>query len=159
MCLNNRIPYPTLRSSWDLPSSQRFFSCMPGAQTPTDPRESHHVPTLGRCLCSLFAAWFPGSATLSRPSSGANDSSVLASSFSTLSPSALLIFDEAVITSGWCGHPLAYKILYVRFTTFVHDSPSLLTKASLSASGATLDTGGWLTLTRPGLTPSKKRKA
>jgi len=105
MCLNNRIPYPTLRSSWDLPSSRRFFSCMPGAQTPTDPRESRHVPTLGRCLCSLFAAWFPGSATISRPSSGANDSSVLASSFSTLSPSALLNFDEAVIASGWRGHP------------------------------------------------------
>jgi len=44
--------------------------------------------------------------------------------------------------------PLAYKILCVRFTYSVHASASVLTRATLSAVGATLDTGGWLALAR-----------
>ena len=49
---------------------------------------------------------------------------------------------------GGADTPLAYKILYVRFTSVVHDGSSIPTKASLSVRGATLDTGGWLALTR-----------
>jgi hypothetical protein len=55
-----------------------------------------------------------------------------------------IIINEAVIASGWCVTPLAYRILCVRFTCFVHAHSSVLTKASLSATGAILDTGGWL---------------
>jgi hypothetical protein len=68
-------------------------------------------------------------------------------------------FYEAVIASGWCNTPLAYKILCVRFTCVVHDGSRIPPEASLSATGTTLDTGGGLTLTRPGLSPGKKRQA
>jgi hypothetical protein len=56
--------------------------------------------------------------------------------------------------SGHAVAPAAYRILCVRFTSFVrqHDT-------SGSAVGATLDTGGWLALSRPGLSPSKIRQA
>ena len=56
--------------------------------------------------------------------------------------------------SGHAVAPAAYRILCVRFTSFVrqHDT-------SGSAVGATLDTGGWLTLSRPGLSPGKMRQA
>jgi hypothetical protein len=60
---------------------------------------------------------------------------------------------------GGADTPLAYKILCVRFTCVVHDGFSVPTKASLSATGVTLDTGRWLALTRPGLAPGKKRQA
>ena len=56
--------------------------------------------------------------------------------------------------SGHAIAPAAYRILCVRFTSFVrqHDT-------SGSAVGATLDTGGWLALARPGLSPGKMRQA
>ena len=56
--------------------------------------------------------------------------------------------------SGHTVAPAAYRILCVRFTSFVrqHDT-------SGSAVGATLDTGGWLALSRPGLSPGKMRQA
>ena len=56
--------------------------------------------------------------------------------------------------SGHAVAPTAYRILCVRFTSFVrqHDT-------SGSAVGATLDTGGWLALSRPGLSPGKMRQA
>ena len=56
--------------------------------------------------------------------------------------------------SGHAVAPAAYSILCVRFTSFVrqHDT-------SGSAVGATLDTGGWLALARPGLSPGKMRQA
>ena len=56
--------------------------------------------------------------------------------------------------SGYAVTPTAYRILCVRFTSFVrqHDT-------SGSAVGATLDTGGWLALARPGLSPGKMRQA
>jgi len=60
---------------------------------------------------------------------------------------------------GGADTPLAYKILCVRFTCVVHDGSSVPTEASLSATGATRDTGWWLALTRPGLSPGKKRQA
>jgi hypothetical protein len=132
---------------------------MPGARTPTDPRESRHDATLGRCLCSLLTAWFPGGATLSRPSSRRLDSSVLASRTLTLSPSASIPLTRLKSLQGGTDAPLAYKILCVRFTCVVHDRASVHTKASLSFTAATLDTGGWLVLTRPGLAPGKKRQA
>jgi hypothetical protein len=49
---------------------------------------------------------------------------------------------------GGAATPLAYKILCVRFTYVVHARFSVLTRATLSVIGATLDTGGWLALTR-----------
>ena len=55
--------------------------------------------------------------------------------------------------SGHAVAPTAYRILCVRFTCLVR-----LT-LSASATGATLDTGGWLALTRLGLPPSKIRQA
>ena len=56
--------------------------------------------------------------------------------------------------SGHAVAPTAYRILCVRFTSLVrqHDT-------SGSAVGATLDTGGWLALSRPGLSPGKMRQA
>ena len=56
--------------------------------------------------------------------------------------------------SGHTVAPTAYRILCVRFTSFVrqHDT-------SGSAVGATLDMGGWLALSRPGLSPGKMRQA
>jgi len=56
--------------------------------------------------------------------------------------------------SGHTVAPTAYKILCVRFTSFVHQQ-----NTSGSAVGATLDTGGWLALSRPGLSPGKMRQA
>jgi len=93
------------------------------------------------------------------PIARSNDSSVLASSLLTLSPSALLPLTRLKSLQGGADTPLAYKILCVRSTSVVHDGFSIPTKASLSATGVTLDTGGWLALTRPGLAPGKKRQA
>jgi len=41
----------------------------------------------------------------------------------------------------------------------VYASPVLFVGLSDSATGATLNTGGWLNLTRQGLSPCKTRKA
>jgi hypothetical protein len=68
-----------------------------------------------------------------------NDSSVLASSTLTLSPSALLPLTRLKSLQDGALTPLAYKILCVRFTCVVHDGSSVPTEASLSATGATLD--------------------
>ena len=54
--------------------------------------------------------------------------------------------------SGYAVTPAAYRILCVRFVRLVHQSLD-------SATDATLDTGGWLALTRPGLSPGKMRQA
>jgi hypothetical protein len=56
--------------------------------------------------------------------------------------------------SGHAVAPAAYRILCVRFTSFVRQPDT-----SGSAVGATLDTGGWLALSRPGLSPGKMRQA
>ena len=56
--------------------------------------------------------------------------------------------------SGHTVAPTAYRILWVRFTSFVRQH-----NTSGSAVGATLDTGGWLALSRPGLSPGKMRQA
>ena len=88
---------------------------------------------------------------------GSNDSSVLVSSSLTLSPSALLPLTRLKSLRGGADTPLAYKILCVRFTCVVHDGSSILSKASLSATGVTLDTGGWLALTRNHPDPSPDR--
>ena len=64
---------------------------------------------------------------------------------------------EAVPTFRSCELPTACTILCVRFTHFVH-----LWKFKTnfgSAVGATLDTGGWLTLSRQGLSPCKMHQA
>ena len=50
--------------------------------------------------------------------------------------------------------PVAYVILYVRFTALVRAG-----QVQYSARDATLDTGEWLTLTRQGLSPCKKCQA
>ena len=55
-------------------------------------------------------------------------------------------------TSGCATTPAAYRILCLRFARFVH-------RSSGSATHARLDTGGWLTLTRRGLSPRKMRRA
>ena len=55
-------------------------------------------------------------------------------------------------TSGCATTPAAYRILCLRFARFVHRSFG-------SATHARLDTGGWLALTRQGLSPCKMRRA
>ncbi len=55
-------------------------------------------------------------------------------------------------TSGCATTPTAYRILCLRFARLVHHSFG-------SATDARLDTGGWLTLTRQGLSPRKMRRA
>ena len=93
------------------------------------------------------------------PITRSSDSSVLASSRQTLSPSALFDLTRLFSLQDGAVVPLAYMILCVRFTPVVHACGSLPTITALSARGATRDTGGWLALTRPGLAPGKKRRA
>ena len=83
-----------------------------------------------------------------------NDSSVLASSYLTLSPSALSPLTRLISLQGG-----ASPLWPTRCS--VYASPLLFTFATvpyrfatLSARGATLDTGGWLTLTRDHPDPS-----
>ncbi|MBQ0731425.1 MAG: hypothetical protein KBT75_12035 [Oleispira antarctica] len=61
---------------------------------------------------------------------------------------------------------MAYIFLCVRFTCFVRLLYLILKKntgkyfrSTNSATGATLDTGGWLNLTRQGLAPCKMHQA
>jgi hypothetical protein len=93
------------------------------------------------------------------PIARSRDSSVLASSRQTLSPSAVFDLTRLLSLQDGAVVPLAYMILCVRFTPLVHACCSVPTTAALSARGATRDTGGWLALTRPGLAPGKKRRA
>ena len=86
-----------------------------------------------------------------------NDSSVLASSKLTLSPSALVSLTRLKSLQG--GAPPLWP---TRFS--VYASPLLFTfatvslpLATLSVRGATLDTGGWLALTRDHPDPSPDR--
>lgn len=66
---------------------------------------------------------------------------------------------ETNLFSGRCQHfritaiPMAYALLCLRFTCFVRGLKSH------SATGARLDTGGWLDLTRQGLSPCKVHQA
>jgi hypothetical protein len=83
-----------------------------------------------------------------------DDSSVLASRTLTLSPSALIPSTRLKSLRGGADAPPAYRILCVRFTPVVHVRSSLLTRPTLSAKDATLDTGGWLALTRDPPDPS-----
>ncbi len=61
------------------------------------------------------------------------------------------------------GFPMAYVILCVRFTWIVHSVAAAAADRYIrilnSASGATLDTGGRLDLTRQGLSPCKMHQA
>jgi hypothetical protein len=50
--------------------------------------------------------------------------------------------------SGYAVTPAACRMLCVRFNCFVRQH-----QTADSAAAATLDTGGWLALTRPGLSP------
>ena len=68
------------------------------------------------------------------------------------SASAKCISRSCTSTSGCATTPAAYRILCLRFVRFVH-------RCSGSATHARLDTGGWLTLTRRGLSPRKMRRA
>jgi hypothetical protein len=58
---------------------------------------------------------------------------------------------------------MAYMILCVRFTCLVRPVVNAFTEKHQlipnSATGATLDTGGWLGLTRQGLSPCKMHQA
>ena len=78
---------------------------------------------------------------------------MLASGTLKPSPSAIRI-SKLYQLSGHTVAPTAYRILCVRFTSFVRQPDT-----SGSAVGATLDTGGWLALARPGLSPGKMRQA
>jgi hypothetical protein len=65
-----------------------------------------------------------------------NDSSVLASSMITLSPSAFSALTRLKSLQGGANTPLAYKMLCVRFTYVVHERSSVRTSTSLSFIGA-----------------------
>ena len=77
---------------------------------------------------------------------------VLPSRTLKLSASAISLFRSCTSTSGNAISPTAYRILCVRLPHLVRGLPR-------SAMGPTLDTGGRLTLTRPGLSPGKRRRA
>jgi len=64
---------------------------------------------------------------------------------------------EAVPAFRSCELPAACTILCVRFTHFVHLWKFIQNFGS--AVGATLDTGGWLAVTRQGLSPCKMHQA
>jgi hypothetical protein len=67
---------------------------------------------------------------------------------------------EAVPSFRSCELPTACTILCVRFTHFVHLWKLLVKTNNFdSAVGATLDTGGWLALSRQGLSPCKMHQA
>jgi len=61
-------------------------------------------------------------------------------------------FRSCTSTAGDAAPPAAYRMLCLRFVHLVHRSHG-------SAMDARLDTGGWLTLTRQGLSPCKRRQA
>jgi hypothetical protein len=88
------------------------------------------------------------------PRTGQNACFMLASRSLTLSPSAGYVSRSCTSTSGSAISPTAYRILCVRLPCkFVRGA------YASSAAGPTLDTGGWLALTRPGLSPGKRRRA
>ena len=68
------------------------------------------------------------------------------------SASAISLLRSGTRASGSATSPTAYRMLCVRLPHLVRGLPR-------SAMGPTLDTGGWLTLTRPGLSPGKRRRA
>jgi hypothetical protein len=72
-----------------------------------------------------------------------------------LRPSAteIIAISELYQLSGSAISPTAYMILCVRFICFVRRN------STRSATNATLDTGGWLDLTRQGLSPCKMHQA
>ena len=72
-----------------------------------------------------------------------------------LKPSAteIIAISELYQLSGSTIFPTAYMILCVRFACFVREN------STHSATDATLDTGGWLSLSRQGLSPCKIRQA
>ncbi len=76
-------------------------------------------------------------------------------------------FNEALFASGWCVTPLAYQILCVRFTSFVHVYYSLPTIGSAVRQRRNTRYE-WVvnpyerssrSLSRPGLAPGKKYQA
>ena len=68
------------------------------------------------------------------------------------SASAISLLRSSTRTSGSATSPTAYRMLCVRLPRLVRGLPH-------SATGPPLDTGGRLTLTRPGLSPGKRRRA
>ena len=77
---------------------------------------------------------------------------VLASGSLRPSPSATSSSRSCTSSSGSAVSPTAYRILCLRFACLVRLSLG-------SATDARLDTGGWLALTRQGLSPRKIRQA
>ena len=129
------FPTPSIRNTLGLPSSRCTSTHMPRLENPADFQHPHH----DRCF-----TWTSSTLPLS---------SIETSSF-----------------SGQCQHfritviPVAYALLCVRFTCFVRNVYMPLTCTGevtirCSATGATLDTGGWLDLTRQGLPPCKVHQA
>ena len=121
---------PTARSPWDLPSSRRISTCMPRPEDPGSLPRPHQTGRFPWTSCSLTH------------SSAANN----------------LVFGAVPALQGvrpplW---PTGFS---------VYASPPLFTLLIVplpfgrSAAGATLDTGGWLALTRRGLAPRKIRQA
>ena len=148
LCLNIHMPFSSSGSRWGLPSSRRFSSYMPGAGDPGRP--SGISPR--QDVRSMFV--FSVRCLVSRQ---CHDISTMVLSFRFLCigfrphntvAACIVSFDEAVSLQG--GAPPLWP---TRFS--VYASPLLFTfatvsipLATLSARGATLDTGGWLTLTR-----------
>jgi hypothetical protein len=79
---------------------------------------------------------------------------LLASGSLTPSPSATNLISKLYPLSGYAVTPAACRMLCVRFNCFVRQH-----QTADSAAAATLDTGGWLALSRPGLSPGKMRQA
>lgn len=156
-CLNIRIPYPRSREPMGPPKflmllflhARRFDPDRPSGISPCPYLRAMFVFSV---LCLVSRQCHPIS-----PIVLTNDSSVLASRSLTLSPSALWSLTRLKSLQGG-----ASPLWPTRFS--VYASPLLFTFATvsipfatLSARGATLDTGGWLALTRDHPDPSPDR--
>jgi hypothetical protein len=120
-----------------------------------------HLPAPGqelRGLPKFFDGSLPACRGLRTPTDlhilAFSDVSVLPSGALRPSASATSVFRSCPRTSGCTVTPTAYRILCLRCAQLLFAPIS-----SCSALDARLDTGGWLTLTRPGLSPSKIRQA
>ena len=119
-CLNIRIPYPRSREPMGPPKFLMLLFLHARRSDPDRPSGISPCPYLRAMFVFSVLCLVSRQCHAISPIVLTHDSSVLASSCLTLSPSVLFSFNEAHFASGWCVTPLAYKILCVRFTSVVH---------------------------------------
>ena len=156
-CLNIRIPYPRSREPMGPPKFLMLLFLHARRSDPDRPSGISPCPYLRAMFVFSVLCLVSRQCHSISPIVSTLDSSVLASSKITLSPSALLSLTRLKSLQGG-----ASPLWPTRFS--VYASPLLFTFATvslpfttLSARGATLDTGGWLALTRDHPDPSPDR--